>query len=99
MNETPLGLQKEIPMKPRRKSWMLTTKRWAPLVLGGMAVQFNLGGCDPEVRSAVLDGLQASFSGLLTAIVNAFFLSLQEASSTSQPVVQAIETITKSIFA
>ncbi|MBX3395081.1 MAG: hypothetical protein KF841_06900 [Phycisphaerae bacterium] len=86
-------------MKPRRRSWMLTTKRWAPFVLGGLALQFNLGGCDPEVRTAVLSGLQASFSTLLTSIVNAFFLSLQQASSTSQPVVQVIHDVTHAFFA
>ncbi len=86
-------------MTPRRKSWMLTTKRWAPLVLGGLALQFNLGGCDPEVRSAVLTGLQTSLSTLLTSIVQAFFLSLQAAGSTSQPVVQVIHDVAQSVFA
>ncbi|HWL92014.1 MAG TPA: hypothetical protein VNT79_00640 [Phycisphaerae bacterium] len=86
-------------MKPRRRSWLLTTKRWAPLALGGMALQFNLGGCDPAVRDAVLGGLQTSFTGLLSAVINAFFLSLADAGSTSQPVVQVITDVAQSIFA
>ncbi len=86
-------------MKPRRKSWMLITKRWAPLVMGGMALQFNLGGCDPEVRDAVLTGLQSTLSTLLTTVVQAFFLSLQDAGTTSQPVVQVIQDVAQSIFA
>ncbi len=77
-------------MKSRRKPWMLIARRWAPLWAGGLALQVNLTGCDSEVRDAVLTGLQTSISGLLTAIVNAFFLSLQGSSSTSQAVVKAV---------
>lgn len=86
-------------MKPRRKSWMLFTKRWAPLVIGGLALQFNLGGCDPEVRDAVLTGLQTTLTTLLSTVVQAFFLSLQDAGTTSQPVVQVIQDVATSFFA
>ena len=78
-------------MKRRRVSRWLTAKRWAPLLAGGLALQVNLTGCDPEVRDAVLTGVQTSLTGMITSILNAFFLSIADSgSSTSQPVVQAV---------
>ncbi|MBN2563879.1 MAG: hypothetical protein JXQ75_23435 [Phycisphaerae bacterium] len=78
-------------MKRRRVSRWLTVKLWAPLLAGGLALQFNLTGCDPEVRDAVLGGVQTSLTGLITSVINAFFLSLQDAgTTTSQPVVKAV---------
>lgn len=65
------------------------SKLFVPLLAGGMALQLNLGGCDPEVRDAVLTGFSTSLTSLATAIINAFFMSLQAGASTSQPVVQA----------
>jgi hypothetical protein len=81
-------------MKRRRKSWWLVAKRWAPFVAGGIALQVNLTGCDSEVRTAVLDGLETSITGMFTSIIEAFFLSLQDSSSTSQPVAQAVLDLT-----
>lgn len=65
-------------------SVLKSTRRWTlvPLVVG--ATVFQLGGCDPQVRTAILTGLQTSLTGLVTALINAFFLALQNA-STSQP--------------
>jgi hypothetical protein len=77
-------------MKSRRKPLILLVRKWAPLVVGGVALQLNLSGCDPEVRNTVLTGIQTSLNGLITSAINAFFLSLQDASTTSQPVVNAI---------
>jgi hypothetical protein len=81
-------------MKRRRsKSWLAVIKRWAPFLAGGLALQINLSGCDPEVRSSVLTGIQTSLNTLFTAVINAFFLSLQDAGSTTtttQPVVKAV---------
>ena len=77
-------------MKRRRVSRWLTAKRWAPILAGGLALQVNLTGCDPEVRNAVLSGVQTSLTGLITSILNAFFLAITDSSSTSQPVVQAV---------
>ncbi|HPF40636.1 MAG TPA: hypothetical protein P5081_10180 [Phycisphaerae bacterium] len=77
-------------MKSRRKPLILLARKWAPLVAGGVALQINLSGCDTEVRDTVLTGLQTSLTGLVTSIINAFFLSLQDAGTTSQPVVNAI---------
>ena len=68
----------------------LKALRWTPLFAGGLVLQ-NLTGCDPEVRNSVLTGIQTSLTGLITSILNAFFLSLQDiGSQTSQPIVQAV---------
>ncbi|HVP12040.1 MAG TPA: hypothetical protein VMV94_12735 [Phycisphaerae bacterium] len=80
-------------MKRRRpKSWLLFAKRWAPFLAGGLALQVNLSGCDPEVRNTALTGIETALTTLTSAVINAFFLSLQstESSSTTQPVVQAV---------
>lgn len=45
------------------------------LSLGGSA--FQLSGCDPEVRTALLDGLEQTSQALSTALISAFFLGLQ----------------------
>ena len=77
-------------MKRRRVSRWLTVKRWAPILAGGMAMQANLTGCDPEVRDSVLSGVQTAMTGLITSVINAFFLSLQDSGTTTQPVVKAV---------
>ena len=51
------------------------------LALGGSA--FQLSGCDPAVRSTLLDGLETTTSSLSSALISAFFLSLQDDSGTS----------------
>jgi len=76
-------------MKRRRSSRWLIAKRWAPILAGGLALQANLTGCDPEVRDTVLTGVQTSMTDLIASIINAFFLSLQNSSTTTQPVVEA----------
>ncbi len=86
-------------MKMRRKPWTFHAIRWTPLLVGGLALQFNVTGCDPEVRDAVLNGTQTAMTGMLTSIINAFFLSLQGSGSTSQPVVQAIFDAATSLVA
>lgn len=45
-------------------------------LVGGSA--FQLSGCDPEVRSTLLDGLQATTTSLSTALISAFFLGLED---------------------
>ncbi len=78
-------------MKRRRVSRWLIAKRWAPLLAGATILQFNITGCDAEVRTAVLGGVQSAMTGLFTSIINAFFLSLQDSGgATSQPVVKAV---------
>ena len=49
--------------------------------VGGSA--FQLSGCDPAVRSTLLEGLQTTTSSLSTALISAFFLSLQDDEATS----------------
>ena len=48
----------------------------ATVVVGGSA--FQLSGCDPTVRATLLDGLEATTSSLSSALISAFFLSLQD---------------------
>ena len=78
--------------RPRPKSWLQFAKRWAPFLAGGLALQFNLGGCDPTVRDTVLTGISTSLTTLASSVISAFFLSLQAptTSGTTQPVVQAV---------
>ena len=45
------------------------------VALGGSV--FQLSGCDPAVRSTLLDGLQATTTSLSTALISAFFLGLE----------------------
>ena len=51
------------------------------LALGGSA--FQLSGCDPAVRSTLLDGLETTTTSLSSALISAFFLSLQNNNSSS----------------
>jgi hypothetical protein len=46
------------------------------LAVGGSA--FQLSGCDPAVRSTLLEGLETTTTSLSTALISAFFLSLQD---------------------
>ena len=46
------------------------------LAVGGSA--FSLSGCDPEVRGALLGGLEQTTGALLTTLNTAFFLTLQD---------------------
>jgi hypothetical protein len=78
-------------MKRNLLARLAVRKFWLPVLVGGLALQLNLSGCDPTVRTTVLTGIQTSIVGLMTAVVNAFFLSLSgSSSSTSQPVVQTV---------
>lgn len=45
------------------------------ICIGGTA--FQLSGCDPAVRDALLTGLEQTTLSLSGALVSAFFLSLQ----------------------
>lgn len=51
------------------------------LAVGGSA--FQLSGCDPAVRSTLLEGLQTTTNSLSTALISAFFLSLEDSSTSS----------------
>ncbi|MCO6436815.1 MAG: hypothetical protein J5J06_06990 [Phycisphaerae bacterium] len=51
------------------------------LAVGGSA--FQLGGCDPAVRDALLTGLETTTQSLGSTLITAFFLSLDDGSSSS----------------
>ena len=55
-------------------------RRWMGVLtaaaVGGSA--FQLGGCDPTVRTALLSGLNETTNSLIVTISDAFFLSLQD---------------------
>ncbi|MGB0717273.1 MAG: hypothetical protein ACPGXK_15450 [Phycisphaerae bacterium] len=46
------------------------------IAVGGSA--FQLSGCDPNVRSTLLTGLETTTQALSTSIITAFFLTLEE---------------------
>lgn len=46
------------------------------LAVGGSA--FQLSGCDPAVRDTILTGLETTTQSLSSALITAFFLSLQD---------------------
>ncbi|MFH1749114.1 MAG: hypothetical protein ABIG44_18945 [Planctomycetota bacterium] len=48
----------------------------AALAVGGSA--FQLSGCDPDVRSALLTGLESTTTTLSTTLIDVFFLTLEE---------------------
>ncbi|MCI5151326.1 MAG: hypothetical protein D3916_18410, partial [Candidatus Electrothrix sp. MAN1_4] len=51
------------------------------VAIGGSA--FQLSGCDPTVRDALLTGLETTTQSLSSTIISAFFLSLDDESDTS----------------
>ncbi|MFH1749115.1 MAG: hypothetical protein ABIG44_18950 [Planctomycetota bacterium] len=51
----------------------------AAVALGGSA--FQLTGCDPAVRGALLGGLQTTTNALATTVIDAFFISLDDSPS------------------
>lgn len=46
------------------------------IAVGGSA--FQLSGCDPNVRSTLLTGLETTTQALSTSLITAFFLTLEE---------------------
>ncbi|HKQ49960.1 MAG TPA: hypothetical protein VJZ71_17935 [Phycisphaerae bacterium] len=71
------------------------SKVLVPVLAGGMALQFGLGGCDQEVQEQLLTGVATSLTGLVTTVIGAFFQSLADvgSSTTTQPVVQAAQEV------
>ena len=49
------------------------------LAVGGSA--FQLSGCDPDVRSTLLTGLETTSQSLSTALITAFFQTLDDSDS------------------
>jgi len=56
----------------------------AIVAVGGTA--FQLSGCDPDVRGAILTGLQGTTLTLSEALITAFFLTLDEEDGSTAPV-------------
>jgi hypothetical protein len=50
------------------------------IAMGGTA--FQLSGCDPQVRSTLLTGLETTTQSLTAALISAFFLSLEDDATT-----------------
>lgn len=46
------------------------------LAVGGSA--FQLSGCDPAVRDTLLTGLETTTQSLSSALISAFFLSIED---------------------
>jgi hypothetical protein len=60
-----------------RKSVRARLARFAALAaVGGSA--FQLSGCDPAVRDALLTGLEQTTTSLSNALISAYFLSLED---------------------
>lgn len=53
----------------------------AAVAVGGSA--FQLSGCDPAVRGTVLSGLETTTSSLTQTLISAFFISLENDSSST----------------
>ncbi len=49
------------------------------IAVGGST--FQLSGCDPSVRDTLLGGLETTTQGLSTALISAFFLTLDDDSA------------------
>lgn len=78
-------------MKRHRAFRLLSLKRCALVLTGGMLPFFSLSGCDAEVRNTVLAGIQAALVSAMTAIVDGFFLAIKATTETeTTPVVKAV---------
>ncbi len=54
----------------------------AAVAVGGSA--FQLSGCDPTVRDSLLSGLEETTSALSSALISAFFISLENNAANNQ---------------
>ncbi len=65
----------------KQSYWTRLVRATMVLAIGGSA--FQLSGCDPAVRSTLLEGLQTTTTSLSSALLAAFFLSLEDNSDTT----------------
>jgi len=65
----------------KQSYWTRLVRATMVLAVGGAA--FQLSGCDPAVRTQLLTGLQTTTQSLSTALISAFFLSMQDNSGTT----------------
>ena len=66
----------------RKTPWQRVIKMVTAVAVGGSA--FQISGCDPAVRDVVLTGLETTTSTLTQTLISAFFISLEDGSSTTQ---------------
>ncbi len=66
----------------RKTPWQRFIKLATAVAVGGSA--FQISGCDPAVRDVVLTGLETTTSTLTQTLISAFFISLEDGSSTTQ---------------
>ena len=60
----------------KRSFHQRATRTLMALAVGGSA--FQLGGCDPAVRDTLLSGLESTTQTLSTALITAFFQTLDD---------------------
>ncbi len=65
---------KKLPRFGRLMRWVMV------LTVGGV---FVLSGCDPNVKSTILSGLETASTGLATTFITAFFQKLAADDTTS----------------
>lgn len=56
--------------------------RWTAIMAVGGSV-FQLSGCDPNVRDSLVTGLEGTTQSLSSALISAFFLTLQNDGTTT----------------
>lgn len=65
----------------KRGRWNRLKRAMMAMSVGGSA--FALSGCDPEVRTTLLNGLAQTSTGLTTALITAFFQGLDNDNGTT----------------
>jgi len=67
--------------------------RWvAAVVVSG---PFVLSGCDPNIRSVVLDGLQATSSTIAETLIQALFIRIEASDSTTTTMLRVIDEMSR----
>ncbi len=66
----------------RTTPWQRVIKLVSAVAVGGSA--FQMSSCDPAVRDTVLSGLETTTSTLTQTLISAFFISLEDGSSSTQ---------------
>ncbi len=79
-------------MKRYRAFRLLTLRRSALWLAGGVLPIVSLGSCSPEARNTILEGIQLAVSGLFSALLEGLIITLMasDSESSTQPVVQAV---------
>jgi hypothetical protein len=78
--DLPLGVHSRSESMAKRNLKARMIRFAMAVAVGGSA--FQLSGCDPVVRNAVLTGLETTTTTLTGTLISAFFLSLQDDDTT-----------------